>query len=335
MYIMHGRTNNVPPEKKMREIKIPDFRMSRVVDAIRALTYPNSCSLAEELEVTDRTIRRDIEQLRDRFGAPIEFSHKKNGYFLTQPDWNMPYRITSQKDMLALILGSQVLESIQGEPLSRSLTGLPMDEHVALDDIAKRFVFRNRPARQINPDRWLDLALATVDQKVCMISYYSTRRKHIENFRFYPYLMANLEGEWYLWGLLTQQPRVMRRLALAHISSVTVGPDTFQDNPDFVPADTIKNTFGRFAHAAEEKTRWVTLLFDADIDHYITEIQWHPEQEVKRMKDNRIRLRFPYVNNDDLFYWILGFGAAVEVVRPKQLREMIAEEINLMNKRYA
>ena len=35
-------------------------------------THPNCPSIAEHLEVNVRTVERDVERLRDLFGAPIE-----------------------------------------------------------------------------------------------------------------------------------------------------------------------------------------------------------------------------------------------------------------------
>ena len=46
-------------------------------------------ALAERLEVSRRTIERDIEQLRDFFGAPIAYDRKRRGYWYDRP-FNLP-----------------------------------------------------------------------------------------------------------------------------------------------------------------------------------------------------------------------------------------------------
>jgi len=45
--------------------------------------YPNTKKLAADLEVSVATISRDIEFLRDRLQAPIQYSPAHHGYFYT------------------------------------------------------------------------------------------------------------------------------------------------------------------------------------------------------------------------------------------------------------
>ncbi len=44
----------------------------------------NATQLAERLEVSTKTIHRDLEFMRDRIGLPIEFDYEKNGYKFTR-----------------------------------------------------------------------------------------------------------------------------------------------------------------------------------------------------------------------------------------------------------
>lgn len=46
--------------------------------------YPNTPKLAKKLEVSIATISRDVEFLRDRLKAPIEYSFEKKGYYYTR-----------------------------------------------------------------------------------------------------------------------------------------------------------------------------------------------------------------------------------------------------------
>ena len=43
--------------------------------------YPNCSGLSRELEVSERTILRDIGDLRDLLAASIPFDNKRNGYY--------------------------------------------------------------------------------------------------------------------------------------------------------------------------------------------------------------------------------------------------------------
>jgi len=44
----------------------------RLHEKLRAGAFPNCRKLADELEVSTKTIQRDIDFMRDRLGLPIE-----------------------------------------------------------------------------------------------------------------------------------------------------------------------------------------------------------------------------------------------------------------------
>ena len=51
----------------------PIRRFATIDNLIRAGKYPNARILSERMEVSQRTILRDIEYMRDQLGAPIEY----------------------------------------------------------------------------------------------------------------------------------------------------------------------------------------------------------------------------------------------------------------------
>ena len=60
-------------------------RLVGIHKKIKSGTFPNTRQLAEEFNSGKgiATISRDIEFLRDRFGAPIEYDYEHRGYFYT------------------------------------------------------------------------------------------------------------------------------------------------------------------------------------------------------------------------------------------------------------
>lgn len=74
------------PKRKTNGAQVsrpPLERMQRIHRAVQAGEYPNCSTLAKTMEVAKKTIQRDIEFMRDRQNLPIEFSHQKNGYYIT------------------------------------------------------------------------------------------------------------------------------------------------------------------------------------------------------------------------------------------------------------
>ncbi len=76
----------------MRVTTRPALQRILAIDiAVRRLKWPNARTLARELKVTRRTIQRDIEFMRDRLHAPLEFDIVHNGYFYTDPSYRLCY----------------------------------------------------------------------------------------------------------------------------------------------------------------------------------------------------------------------------------------------------
>jgi hypothetical protein len=52
----------------------PLDRMRRIHEWISGAKFPNAVTMGKDLEVTDRTVKRDIEFMRGRYGLPISYT---------------------------------------------------------------------------------------------------------------------------------------------------------------------------------------------------------------------------------------------------------------------
>ena len=59
----------------------PMERMLRIHQAIQSGIFPNATRLAEQMEVSKKSIHRDIDFMRDRLDLPVEYDAAKYGYF--------------------------------------------------------------------------------------------------------------------------------------------------------------------------------------------------------------------------------------------------------------
>ena len=66
----------------------PLERMLRIHQALQAGGYPNTPELARDLEVSTKSVQRDLDFMRDRLHLPIAHNREKNGYeFVEVPYW--------------------------------------------------------------------------------------------------------------------------------------------------------------------------------------------------------------------------------------------------------
>ncbi|HEY3314964.1 MAG TPA: HTH domain-containing protein, partial [Bacillota bacterium] len=70
------------------------LRMMEILREIGRGGYPSAKRLAEQFEVSLRTIKRDIEGLRDRLRAPIDYDHIRRGYFYREKYKLPPFELS-------------------------------------------------------------------------------------------------------------------------------------------------------------------------------------------------------------------------------------------------
>ncbi|MGZ3304187.1 MAG: helix-turn-helix transcriptional regulator, partial [Isosphaeraceae bacterium] len=95
-------------------------RLQAIDSAVSRRAWPNARILARELEVTRRTIQRDIAFMR-RFHAPLEFDSVRNGYYYTDPSYRLGYFPATEGELVALLVAAQVMDQYRGTPFEQDL----------------------------------------------------------------------------------------------------------------------------------------------------------------------------------------------------------------------
>lgn len=93
----------------------------------RQLKHGRTCSpqsLAADLEVDARTVRRYVEFMRDELGAPIVFDRPSQSYKLTHATWSMPNVYLTLQELEAMAMAIKALMPKVPAPFSNRLDGL-------------------------------------------------------------------------------------------------------------------------------------------------------------------------------------------------------------------
>src|SRR5215469_2419162 len=97
------------------------LRMHRILERIQKGDFPSRPILAQEIEVDEKTIQRDINFMRDSFRHPIEYDPKKYGYYLTGPVSSFPLVQLSQKELVAVFVAQKAIAQYAGTPFEQPL----------------------------------------------------------------------------------------------------------------------------------------------------------------------------------------------------------------------
>src|SRR5438128_4482938 len=86
-------------------------RLQQIHHEISAGRYPTVRRLAELLERSDRTIKRDLGFMRDQLGAPLVFDRTRRGWRYRELGWALPPMQFNEGELLAFFTAAEVLRA--------------------------------------------------------------------------------------------------------------------------------------------------------------------------------------------------------------------------------
>jgi len=311
-------------------------RMLKLDELIRNGKYPNCLTFAKKWEVTTKTIWRDIEFMKWTLGAPLAFDRNKKGYYYTDLHWFLPALSLSEGELFMLLITSRAMEQYQGTPVAAKLQLifrkiaelLPEKMSVPPELMLSRFSFTAPPAKPINENIWITVVRGLLSQRHLRITYRGFESATTHSFRLAPYHLANLQGEWYVFGTADNDAQV-KQYSMARIQRAILNETHFDIPPDFNPQKLLSQTFGRFVLGEQQYP--VKLLFQKDVAEWVMERQWHPKQKIIIRKNGDIELSFEAGGLLEVQRWVLAWGHYVKVLEPAELKQMVSAEIKQMN----
>src|ERR1035437_10170273 len=92
----------------------PLERMLRIHEELRRGALINCTRLVRDLEVSRKTIVRDIAFMRDRLDLPIEYDPQINAYRYTHPVNSFPAVQVTEGELMALLVARRAVEQYKG-----------------------------------------------------------------------------------------------------------------------------------------------------------------------------------------------------------------------------
>ncbi|HWX20457.1 MAG TPA: WYL domain-containing protein [Candidatus Binatia bacterium] len=297
--------------------------MLRIHQAIQSGAYPNATSLAVELEVSPKSIHRDLEFMRDRLDLPLEFDYAHRGFHYTEQVNAFPTVQMTEGELFALVVAEKALQQYRGtsfeKPLLSALRKMEesLPETISLDlaDVDRTISFRTR-AEPVLDLRVFDLlAKATTARQQLELTYRKPGHPETEQRVVDPYHLANINGEWFLFAYdhLRQD---IRTFVPARIKSVRRTGKTFARRQKFSLEQRLRDSFG--VQSGQGKFG-VIIRFNPQVADYIREKKWHDSQRLRELKNGGVELRLKLSGLSEIERWVLSWGGNAVVVRPVEL----------------
>ena len=286
--------------------------------------WPGS-ELADRLGVTERTVRRDVERLRE-LGYRIESAPGATGGYRLEAGSAVPPLLLTDDEAVAMAIGLRVAaeQRLIGGP-ETTLTALAKLEQVlpaalrrrvnALADAVQPAGIRTGAA--VSPAVLGELALAVRDHERVRFSYTSATGA-VTSRRVEPHALAPADRHWYLlcWDLDRDDWRTFR---IDRMDAVTATTWPFRPRPGPDPAEAVRRAV---AHAWRGTP--YAVVYDAAPDAVAAAGWWGPEVRFGVLPDGRTEVRGEEDRLEVLAWYLtraaLTLDCGLTVVEPDALR---------------
>jgi predicted DNA-binding transcriptional regulator YafY len=316
----------------------PLERMLRIHEELRRSKPINSTKLVHDLEVSRKTIVRDIAFMRDRLDLPIKFDAQRNAYRYTHPVNSFPTVQVTEGELMALLVARRAVEQYKGTPFHHQLeiafdkltSGLKDRISFSPADELSSVSFKNMGLGKTDLGVFNTLSTAVLKQLEVEFAYRKPGDPRATRRRVQPYHLSHRQNLWYLVGHDIER-KALRTFALPRITDVRATKITFSRPQDFSPEQFFSNALGVLGGSGNFQ---VKIRFTTKVADRVRERVWHETQQLRDLLDGSIELTMKLGALPEVESWILSWGAAAQVLAPAELRRSIQTTIAKLVKQY-
>ena len=294
-------------------------------------------SAASELQVSERTVRTDLDALAER-GVPVAWDARRRTYALTEAYGGTFTSLVKGHELAAFLVAQHALDALGdgatadtlAHAIARLADALPDEVRVESDLFARHTRFLGDPQTASRP-RWHAMLHAAIDaRRIVEIRYHSASKDETTQRRVEPYALVCRQGRWYVLAYCYAAD-AWRDFRLDRIEALETTAAVFAGRAVDLDADLGE----RFGMTEDGRTHAVHIVFSAYQSRWISEETWHPTQVLTRRADGRLDLRMQVQGLADVARWVLAYGGEAEVLAPTALRRRVAHEAQRMATAYA
>lgn len=323
--------NNPHPDRD-RRVRQAD-RLARILSVLRLIQSRgnwNAKAIASELEVTVRTVYRDLQTL-EIAGVPW-FYDAEDQCYRVRSDYRFPVPNLTEEELIGQAVATVISRAIG---FSVGGTAAPTTHKIAAAS--------GEDARQLLADAeevvcvlGLQLAdhsrhqeiirkvqQALIEKRRLAGTYSSPYQPEPVELRLNPIRLCLVKNAWYLIAKPTaeEKPKTYRIARFDRLELL--------DEPAIVPSNfDLKAYFGNaWAVYSGSETFNVRIKFLPDAARIVMETQWHATQEATPALDGSVVLSFRIDGLEEICNWILGWSGRAEVLEPQALRKIFADKL--------
>lgn len=300
------------------------MRIDRQIGILSILLQRNVVTapyLAEQFEVSRRTINRDIEDLC-KAGVPIVTRQGVNGGISIMEGYKIDRMLLTNEEMHDILAGLRSLDSVNGtnrygklmEKLSVGSSDFMVGNQSVLIDLSSWYKESLAPKIEL-------IRMAIDGCRELVFTYYSPKGETVR--RIEPYYLLFRWSSWYVWGWCKKQED-FRLFKLNRMEDTKMSESAFEKRKVPMPDLSYKRIFPeriKVKAAFEPECKW-RLIEEFGIESF------------KEQEDGKLLFQADYMDKENLLTWLLSFRDKAELLEPKEIREEMRESIERIRRKY-
>lgn len=314
------------------------MKADRLVALLLLLQSRRQCSariLADRLEVSERTIYRDVDAL-SAAGVPVYAQRGSSGGIVLADGYRRALTYFSEDEVRALFvsgaspLADLGLERGLTQALEKLRGGLADVHQRAADESRSRIHLDQRRWNQPEPPRELLTALrrAVWDDRRLRIRYEDRNRKSTTR-TVEPLGLVAKAGVWYL---IARSGGELRSFRVERVASAQKLSERFERPADFDLERYWAESSARFAEASRSADCVVTFRAANDALQRVS-YYWPAEIVSEGARESMVRVTFP--GREVAVFQAIAWSEVATLVEPDELREAIARRARQALERHA
>lgn len=300
------------------------MKIDRVIGILSILLQREKVTaseLAEEFEVSRRTIIRDIEEI-GKAGIPIVTLQGQGGGISIMEGFRLDRTLLSNDDMKAILAGLKSLDSVSGTKRYRQLMSKLSADDPDTINMGNQIIIDLSSWDKAAVSEKIELIKNAIDSRLKIrFTYFSPMGDTSREIE--PYHLIFQWSSWYVWGYccMRNDYRMFKLTRLTDLEC-TNEPCELREVPEYT-CDKLRHTKGEIE---------VTARFDKSLKWRIID---EFGTELPQFDDNGdILLTFTWSDVPSFYRYILSFGDKAEILSPDEYRSGFRELIKRISEKY-
>ncbi|MCI8833818.1 MAG: YafY family transcriptional regulator [Ruminococcus sp.] len=290
-----------------------ESRLFQIVYYLLERGQATAPELAEQFEVSIRTIYRDIDALSGA-GIPVYTEAGRNGGIHLMKDFVLDKTVFSKEEKQEILTALQVLRTVQNGNDSRALQKLSASFRLPSENWLE--VDFSRWGNQGSDNEKFELLKSAILQRRKVNIHYASSYERISERIVKPCKLTYKASAWYLKAFCTER-QDWRVFKLTRILDLEVLKESFpyQDFPK--PIDSFEGEYPQ-----------ITLRFPREMAYRVYD--GFDKTQVQQQENGDFIVSAQMPEDAWLTGFLLSFGTQVEILSPTYLKEVLAEQAKLI-----